>query len=99
MNIQLAFEKLVGDDHVGRGNSFPEVAQVLVELPHFFGLPGLPKARLFLSLVHPVQGKPVEEGGVSVVAANANEFSFPVLVRLLKDRKDRPPGDPVEANP
>ena len=105
MNIQLAFEKLVGDDggsrqsHVGRGNSFPEVAHVLVELPHFFWLPGLPEARLFLSLVHPVQGKPVEEGGVLVVAANANEFSLPVLIRLLKDGKDRPPGDPVQANP
>ena len=105
MNIQLAFEKLVGDDggsrqsHVGRGNSFPEVAQVLVELPHILWLPGLPEARLFLSLVHPVQGKPVEEGGVSVVAANANEFSLPVLVRLLEYGNDRPPGEPVKANP
>ena len=105
MNIQLAFVKLVGDDggsgqsHVGRGNSFPKVAQVLVELPHFFWLPGLPEDRLFLSLVHPVQGKPVEEGGVSVIAANANEFSLPVLIRLLEDGKDRPPGNPVEANP
>ena len=105
MNIQLAFEKLVGDDggsrqdHIGRGDSFPEAAQVLVEHPHFFWLPGLPEARLFLSLVHPVQGKPVEEGGVSVVAANANEFPLPVLVRLLEDGKNRPPSDPVEANP
>jgi len=105
VNIQLAFVKLVGDDggsrqsHVGRGNSFPEVAQVLVELPHLFWLPVLPEARLFLSLVHLVQGKTVEEGGVSVVAANTNEFSLPILIRLLEDGKDRPPGDPVEANP
>ena len=105
MDMQLAFEKLVGDDggsrqnHVGGGDSFPKTAQVLVELPHFFWLPGLPEARLFLSLVHPVQGKSVKEGGVSVVAANANEFPLPVLVRLLKDGKNRPPDDPVEANP
>jgi len=105
VNIQLAFKKLVGDDggsrqsHVGKGNSFLEVAQVLVELPHFFWLPGLPEARLFLSLVHPIQGEPVEEGEVLIVAANAHEFPLPVLIRLLEDGKDRPPSDPVEANP
>ena len=105
MNIQLAFEKLVADDggsrqsDVGRGNSFPKVAQVLVELPYLFWLPDFPEARLLLSLVHPVQGKPVEEGGVSVIAANANEFPLPVLIRLLEDGEDRPPSDPVEANP
>ena len=105
MKVQLAFIELEGDDggsrqgHVGRSDFLPETAQVLVELPYLFWLPDFPEARLLLSLVHPVQGKPVEEGGVSVIAANANEFPLPVLIRLLEDGEDRPPSDPVEANP
>ena len=101
----MAFEKLVGDDggsrqnHTGGGDSFPETAQVLVELPHFFWPPGLPEARLLFSLVHPIQGEPVEEGRVLVAATNTHEFPLPVLIGLLEDGENGPPSDPIEANP
>jgi len=105
VNVQLAFEKLVGDDggsgqnHVGGGNSFLETGQVLVELSHFFWPPGLPEARLLLSLVHPKQGEPVEKGRVLVAAAYTHEFPLPILIRLLEDGENGPPSDPIEANP
>jgi len=105
MDIQLAFEELIGDDggggqgHVGGGNSFPEVTSFPVELPHLFWPPSPPEARLFLSLVHAIQGKLVEEGSISVVAADAHELPFPVLIGLLEDGEYGPPSDPIEANP
>ena len=68
-----------GQSHVGGGNSFPEVAQVLVELPHLLWPPSPPEASLFLPLVRPIQGKSVEESGVLVVAADAHELPFQSL--------------------
>ena len=105
MDVQLTFVEFIGDDggggqsYVGRGNSFLEVAQVFVELPHLFWTPSPPEAGLLLSLVHPVQGKSVKEGGVLVIAADAHELPFPVFVGLLEDGEDGPPNNPIEANP
>jgi len=107
MKVQLTFVEFVGDDrgcgqgYVGGGNSFPEVAWVFVELPHLFWTSSPPEVvlRLLLSLVHPIQGKFVEEGGVLVISANAHELALPVLVRLLEDGEDGPPSNPVEADP
>ena len=76
-----------------------EAAQVLVELPHLFWLPTLPEAQLLLPFVHPIQGEPVEKGRVLIVAAYTHELPLPILIGLLEDRKNGPPGDPIEADP
>ena len=74
---------------------------MFVELPHLLWTPSPPEVvlRLLLSLVHPIQGKPVEESGVLVIAADAHELCFPVFVGLLEDGEDGPPSNPVEADP
>ena len=85
MNVQLTFVKFIGDDggggqrYVRGGNSFPKVAQVFVDLPHLFRPSSLPEASLFLSLVHPIQGKSVEESGVLVVTADVHELPLQSL--------------------
>ena len=103
MKVQLAFIELEGNDgdsrqgHAGRGDFLPEAAQVLVELPHIFCLPTLPEAQLLLPFVHPIQGEPVEKGRVLIVATYTHELPLPILIGLLEDRKNGPPGDPIEA--
>ena len=105
MNVQLAFVKFIGDDggggqrYVRGGNSFPEIAQVFVELPHLFRPSSPPEASLFLSLVHPIQGKSVEKSGVLVITADAHKLPLPVFIGLLKDGEDGPPSNPIEADP
>jgi len=107
MEVQLIFMEFKGNyrgggqSDVGRSDSFLEIAQVFIEVPHLLWTPCPSKVvfRFFLSLIHPIQGKSVEEGGVLIVMANTNEFAFPVFVGLLEDGKDGPPSNPTEANP
>ena len=82
-------------------HALPEEAQVLVQIAHVIGASWLSEASLgvFISLVYPIQGKVVEQRNVLVILAYLDEFSFPILVRLLEDRKDRPPSNSVQAHP
>ena len=86
---------------VGRGHFFPEAAQVLLKLPHFFWTPSLPKGvlGLLLPLVNLVQGESIKKGRVLIIAAHADKLALPVLVGLLEDREDGPPSNPIKAHP
>ena len=81
--------------------SFQKLHKSLSRSPIFSGLLALLKLSLdsFSFLVHPIQGESVKEGGILIVAANANELAFPILVGLLEDGEDGPPRNPIEANP
>ena len=78
---------------------FQNLHKSLSSSPHLLQPPSPPEAGLLLSLVHPVQGETVEEGGVLSVAAHAYELPFPVLIGLLEDGEDGPPSNPIKAYP
>ena len=107
IEVQLGFVEFEGNyggggqGDVGRSNSFPEIAQVFIKIPHLLWTSRPPKVlfRFSFFLVHPIQGESVKEGRILIVAANANELAFPILVGLLEDGKDGPPRNPIEANP
>jgi len=103
----LVFEELEGDERsgeesdVGVCHALPEEAQIFVQSTHVVRASWPPKASLgvFVSLVHPVQGKAVEQRSILVVLAHLDKFAFPILIRLLEDRKDRPPSNPIQTHP
>jgi len=104
---RLAFEEFEGDDrrgeegNVGVCHALPEEAQIFVQSAHVVRASWPPEASLgfFISLIYPVQGKAIEQRSVLVVLAHLDKFAFPILVRLLEDREDRPPSNPVQAHP
>jgi len=93
VEVQLTFNEFKLDDQGGGQNDvggcqfFPEAAQVLVKLPHFFWTPSLPKGvlGLLLPLVNPVQGESIKKGRILIIAAHADKLALPVLVGLLED--------------
>ena len=106
-SLELIFEELEGDERsgeegdIGVCHALPEEAQILVQSTHAVRTSWPPEASLgvFVSLVYPVQGKPVEQRGILVVLAYLNELPLPILIRLLEDREDRPPSNPVQTHP
>jgi len=88
VKVQLTFSEFEVDDgeggesDVGRGNFFPEVAQVFVKLPHFFWTPSPPKIvlGLFFPLVHQVQGESIKKGRIPIVVAHADKLALLVFV-------------------
>jgi len=103
----LILEELEGGERsgeegdIGICHALPEEAQILVQSTHAVRTFWPPEASLgvFVSLVYLVQGKPVEHRGILVVLAYLNELPLPILIRLLEDRKDRPPNNPVQTHP
>ena len=95
----MIFEELEGDERCGEEgdigvcHALPEEAQILVQSTHAVRTSWPPEASLgvFVSVVYPVQGKPVEHRGILIILAYLDKFALPILVGLLEDREDRPP--------
>ena len=106
-NFELVLEELEADERggeegdVGTRHTLPKEAEISVQRTHAIRTSGSLEAALGLlvPLVHPVQGEPVEKRRVLIATAHAYELPLPILVGLLEDRKNGPPGDPIKADP
>ena len=103
MGFKLVLEELEGGYRGGgKGDvssryALPKKAEVPVQLAHVVRT-SWPSEVLFgvlVSLVYPVQGKAIEQRRVLIVLAHLDELSLPIFVRLLEDREDRSPSNPV----
>ena len=90
----MVLEELEADEcggeegDVGICHTLPKEAEISVQSTHAIRTSWSPEAAfgLFVPLVYPIQGETVEQGSVLIVGA-------------LEDREDRPPSNPVQANP